>query len=190
MLRISFLAVSTLLLSTLTLASPTPSTLLPRTCNPNFQGQAQTIFVRPPVTDTGVYEWTPASISPGAHISLQKNDVNSAFATAEFLVEFTGQPNGSYRIKLAADTNRYIALTAGGGGALAFDIASGASIPSQEFTITCTSCPSPDDRSDARGCTIAHPVSGKCITGSTDGTTADPRGMRYCGGLLVLGRDL
>ncbi|KAF5388173.1 hypothetical protein D9615_000072 [Tricholomella constricta] len=163
------------LLSTLALTHASP--LLPRasasTCTPNFQGRQQTIFVRPPITDIGVYEWTPESIFPGAHVTLQQRDVNSAFATGEFLVQFTGQPNGSFHFRLAAETNRYTALTAGAGGTLAFDILSETSIPSQEFTISCTTCPSFDGEggTDARGCTIAHPASGTCIAGSEDGDT-------------------
>ncbi|KAG6833635.1 hypothetical protein H0H87_004262 [Tephrocybe sp. NHM501043] len=171
MFRSYLLALPALLLGVVTHASPAPSLLLPRTCSPNFQGQAQTIYVRPAVTDIGVYEWTPDSIFPGAHITLQTRSVNDAFPQGEFLVQFTGQPDGSYVLRLKAETNRYTALTAGPNGDLTIDILTlSSSIPSQRFTINCNTCPSTGE-TVAKQCTIANPASGTCIVGSNSGDT-------------------
>ncbi|KAG6919309.1 hypothetical protein DXG01_007442 [Tephrocybe rancida] len=166
MFRAYLLALPTLLLSALTHAA-----LLPRsTCSPNFQGKAQTIYVRPLVKIAAVYEWTPESIFPGAHITLQTRGFDEAFAQGEFLVQFTGQPDGSYVLRLKNETNRYTALTAGANGDFALDILTlSSSLPSQRFTITCNSCSS--DGSSASKCTIANPASGLCVVGSTTGAT-------------------
>ncbi|KAG6805363.1 hypothetical protein H0H92_015695, partial [Tricholoma furcatifolium] len=95
-------------------ASPT---LQARNCSPNFQGQAQTIYVSSDAS-INVAEWTPDSIYPGAHITLQTQSLASTPALNEFLVQFTGQPDGSYVFRLQDETNRYTALTTDSSGGL------------------------------------------------------------------------
>ncbi|KAG5644927.1 hypothetical protein DXG03_007392 [Asterophora parasitica] len=116
------------LLSALNLAhaSPTPPTPtnLALTCTPNFSGRAQTIVVAP---GDPVYAWTPNSIFPGAHITLQRT--SSTGQAFKFLVQFTGRADASFVLRLEAETNRYTALTAWRGSDLAFDILALASHP-------------------------------------------------------------
>lgn len=84
-------------LSLLTFVAANP-VLLPRACKPNFQGRPLSIWRQPDITDIGVYEWRPVN-AVGGHISLVQTPVNIAFASDEFLVEFTGQPTNTYNIK-------------------------------------------------------------------------------------------
>ncbi|KAG5654641.1 hypothetical protein H0H81_009889 [Sphagnurus paluster] len=70
---------------------------------------------------------------------------------------------------------RYMALTTGTNGTLTLNIAlqDGRSTSNtQEFAIACTQCPSADPEegtTDAQGCIISHPTSGKCVVGKEDG---------------------
>ncbi|KAG6823222.1 hypothetical protein H0H93_004059, partial [Arthromyces matolae] len=99
-------------------------------------GQAQTIYALPS-SGSNVNEWTPDSIFPGAHFTLQSDNVNNVIALNQFLVQFTGQPDNSFNFRsailltlnqvndvayapyrLQAETNRYTALTAGANGQL------------------------------------------------------------------------
>lgn len=74
------------------LASPV---LEARSCKPNFQGQPITIYK----TILGdVYEWTPVD-AVGGHITLVKTPASQAFASGEFIVEFTGLADSTYHLK-------------------------------------------------------------------------------------------
>lgn len=95
MLRATLLSASVLLFTTMTAASPA---LVARSCTPNFQGQAQTIYAHGN-SNANVFEWIPDTIAPGAHITEQDHSATSAFATGEFLVQFSGQPDGSFVFK-------------------------------------------------------------------------------------------
>jgi hypothetical protein len=123
--------VAALSLVTVAFASPI---LEARSCKPNFQGNPLTIYK----TILGdVYEWTPVN-AVGGHITLVNTPADQAFATGEFLTEFTGQPENSYHLKhvifrfahtstnfslepprLTADTARSLQL-AGAAGDLSF----------------------------------------------------------------------
>jgi hypothetical protein len=106
-----------------------------RSCKPNFQGNPLTIYK----TILGdVYEWTPVN-AVGGHITLVQTPADQAFATGEFLTEFTGAPENSYHLKyvaitssafhtrlnlgtprLTADTARSLQLAGAPGGDLSF----------------------------------------------------------------------
>jgi len=65
------------------------------TCNPNFEGNHESIYV---ISGLGlVSEWTPV-VASGSHITLVERSSASAFATGEFLVAFTGAPTNPYKI--------------------------------------------------------------------------------------------
>ncbi|KAG6833634.1 hypothetical protein H0H87_004261 [Tephrocybe sp. NHM501043] len=123
MLHTASAVLSTLLLVSLASASPS---LVSRSCSPSYSAD-QTIYVRPPITDIGVYEWTPESYSPGAHITLDTRPVNDAFRQAEFSI--LKQDNGLYTIIPAFRTQVHIALTAGDDGDISFGLAGLRSIP-------------------------------------------------------------
>ncbi|KAG6861200.1 hypothetical protein C0995_002827 [Termitomyces sp. Mi166 len=112
----------TLLFASLASASPA---LVARTCSPSFTAD-QSIYALPPITDV-VYEWTPESYSPGAHIALQTRSAREAFTRGDFSI--LTQNNGLYGIIPAYRTQVPVALTAGDKGNLAFGIAETLSIP-------------------------------------------------------------
>jgi len=153
-------------LSFLAIASASPAARAP-TCMPNFQGSAMTAYVQPSVTDIGVFEWRPVNAENG-HISLVQTPVNDAFAQGEFLIEFTGQPENTHHIKQVADTERKLALGGKADGDLSFAVAN--SDGSQDFAISCESCPTNDDLSASK-CVVKHPATGKCVSGANPGNT-------------------
>lgn len=85
---------------------------------------------------------------------------------------------------MVADTARRLALTAGSNGDLSFANGNGSPfVPpqafsalvlmsyyyhrSQEFAISCDTCGS--DEADGEMCTISHPATGTCVTGTQPG---------------------
>ena len=64
------------------------------TCSPNFQGQPLTIFK---TRLAFPFQWVPTN-AVGGHITLVFT--KTPFATSEFLVAFSGQPDNSYVFKL------------------------------------------------------------------------------------------
>ena len=81
--------VASTIIALFTFASATP-VLQARSCTPNFQGSALTIFK----TELGSpFQWQPTD-AVGGHITLTPANTQS-----EFLVAFSGQPDGSYVFK-------------------------------------------------------------------------------------------
>jgi len=153
--------VAALSLVTVAFASPI---LEARSCKPNFQGNPLTIYK----TILGdVYEWTPVN-AVGGHITLVNTPADQAFATGEFLTEFTGQPENSYHLKLTADTARSLQL-AGAAGDLSFAPITWSGT-TQNFGIDCDSC-SLDSPDVGLGCVISHPATNTCVTGDFGGVT-------------------
>lgn len=101
MILTSFTLVLSLTTPTFVIPAPAPHSSAP-SCKPNFQGRAQTIFKRPPTTDTGIYEWqlayppTPAWWAPIPPVSAH---VNHAFAVDEFIIEFNAESINTYNFK-------------------------------------------------------------------------------------------
>lgn len=142
------------------------------TCRPNFEGNRETIYVQLPGAPF-VDEWTPSGIFSEAVIELVRQSPSRAFATGEFLVPFSGDAAGTHQIKLVADTQRNLYLTAGASGHLYFAPGSGGIDPSQVWKIECNQCPPLGTGQTtglrASGCTIFNPFTGQCITGSDAG---------------------
>lgn len=85
-----------LVASFLTLAVANPLSAR-ATCQPNFQGNAMSIATASPNPSAPNAEWTAQSF-PGTPITLNQQPM-TGLKTAEFLVEFTGQPTNNYHIK-------------------------------------------------------------------------------------------
>jgi len=105
----------------------------------------------------------------GGHITLVEEWEWHAFESGEFLIPFTGQPDGSYSFKLVADTARAWQLTGAPGGDLSFTPVTFSGI-TQNFGIECSSC-SLDSVDVGLACVISHPATSTCVTGSTGGAT-------------------
>jgi len=143
-----------------TLALPTG------TCKPNFQGNKLTIYQ--PLGFGQELEWTPVNAdTQGGHIALQQTTANTAFANGEFLVEFTGQADNSYNIKMTANTN--LRLAGWEHGDLAFAPTTWDwSDKTQQFAIDCSVCTT-TAADMGIDCVISHPATQLCVTGNTNG---------------------
>jgi len=132
-------------------------------CRPNFQGNKLTIYRG---TIFGLLEWRPIS----GHITLVSTPQGVAFAKGEFLVEFTGQPDDTYRIKAVGDQDRALTRMPATGVLQFQPIIWNGAIKHQHFKIDCTSC-SLNPPNVASGCVIFHPASNRCVTGLGNGNT-------------------
>jgi len=150
------LVATTIALFTFASASPV---LQARSCTPNFQGSALTIFK----TELGSpFQWQPTD-AVGGEITL-----TSASTPSEFLVAFSGQPDGSYVFKLTADTQRSLQLQGFANSDLTFENIQFTGT-TQNFLIQCTTCPGTADIAD--GCTVTHVETGLCVTDGGSGST-------------------
>ncbi|KAF8229394.1 hypothetical protein L208DRAFT_1402127 [Tricholoma matsutake] len=113
-----------------------------------------------------VYEWTPIN-AVGGHITLVKTPASQAFNKSEFLVEFSGQPDGTYHFKLTADTAHALQLAGVPGGDLSFAPITWSGT-SQLLGISCSTCSvsSPDV---GLSCVISYTGIGTCVTGNIGG---------------------
>ncbi|KAF8897161.1 cyclin-domain-containing protein [Infundibulicybe gibba] len=152
---LSILSAVLLLPSALTIPAPTF-----KTCRPNFQGRPVSIFsLGPdPKGPTPIAEWY-AQNREGGWVTSDLMRLE-ALLNPEFIVEFTGSPKNTHRIKLVANTERNLAATATSDGQFLFKNA--AWDATQEFDIMCDYCET--DIVLANSCTVEHTDTGRCVT--------------------------
>ncbi|KAF8870231.1 hypothetical protein BD779DRAFT_1581566 [Infundibulicybe gibba] len=148
----------------LTSASP----VAPRAdlCRPNFQSLAVSAFGYYNDHTERIKEWYAAP-EEGSHVTLRTAGPE-AFKTAEFILEFSGQPSNTHVIKQVANTQR--------------DLKASTSDGTQEFSIQCQEC-NQYGLIDASFCTIVDPRTQLCVTGSS-ADTGDKLAMKACDGSL------